>query len=303
MFCLLPIIALLAVNGPAIGPGDYVRSVKMGDETRTFLVHVPKSYDAAKPTPVVLAFHGAFTNGAITVHFSGMSEKSDEAGFIAVYPNGTGAGDAILFWNAGLVRMQTDKKQPDDVAFVGKLLDDLATVVNVDPKRVYATGISNGGMMCYRLAAELSDRIAAIAPVSGTMAIDKANPPRPVPVIHFHGLADTIVPYAGIPNTTARRYITYKSVDDTMKIWTKIDGCTGESKVEKLPDSAHDGTTVTKTIWSGGKEGAEVILYAIDGGGHTWPGRQPGVKFLGKSTTNINANDLIWDFFKRHPMP
>ena len=189
------------------------------------------------------------------------------------------------------------------MAFIGKVLDDLATVVNVDPKRVYATGISNGGMMCYRLAAELSDRIAAIAPISGTMAIDKANPKRPVPVIHFHGLADTIVPYGGIPNSSTRRYITYKSVDDTMKIWTKIDGCTGEPKVEKLPDKAHDGTTVKKTTWSGGKDGAEVILYAIDGGGHTWPGRNPVVEFLGKSTKNINANDLIWDFFKRHPMP
>ena len=104
MFCLFPIIALLAVGGPAIGPGDYVRSVKMGDETRTFLVHVPKNYDPKKPTPVVLVFHGAFTNGAITVQFTGMNGKSDEAGFIAVYPNGTGTIDSILFWNAGLVR-------------------------------------------------------------------------------------------------------------------------------------------------------------------------------------------------------
>jgi polyhydroxybutyrate depolymerase len=298
-----PLIALLAVGGTGLGPGDSVRSVKMGDETRTFLVHVPKIYDSKKLTPVVLILHGAFTNGAITVQFTGMNSKSDEAGFIAVYPNGTGPGESILFWNAGLVRMQPGKKQPDDVAFVGKLLDDLATVVNVDPKRVYATGISNGGMMCYRLAAELSDRIAAIAPVSGTMAIDRASPKRPVPVMHFHGLADKIVPYAGIPMTTTQRSITFKSVDDTIKIWAKIDGCTGEPKVEKLPDTAHDGTTVTKTTYGGGKNGAAVILYAIDGGGHTWPGRPPVVKFLGKSTTNINANDLIWDFFQRHPMP
>jgi polyhydroxybutyrate depolymerase len=303
MFSVLPLIALLAVTGAGLGPGDSVRSVKMGDEMRTFLVHVPKNYDAKKPTPVVLVFHGAFTNGAITVLFTGMNAKSDEAGFIAVYPNGTGAGDTFLFWNAGMARMQAGKKQPDDVAFVGKLLDDLATVVNVDPKRVYATGISNGGMMCYRLATELSDRIAAIAPVSGTMAIDKANPKRPVPVMHFHGLADKIVPYAGIANSTTRRSFSFKSVDDTMKIWTKIDGCTGEPKVERLPDTAHDGTMVTKTTWSGGKDGAEVILYAIDGGGHTWPGRPRGLELLGKSTKNVNANDLIWDFFKRHPMP
>ena len=163
MSLFFPLIALLAVSGTGLGPGDSVRSVKMGDETRTFLVHVPKNYDPKKPTPVVLILHGAFTNAAMTVHFTGMNEESDKAGFIAVYPNGTGSTDLFLFWNAGMGRLQAGKKQPDDVAFIGKVLDDLATVANVDSKRVYATGISNGGMMCYRLAAELSDRIAAIA--------------------------------------------------------------------------------------------------------------------------------------------
>ena len=307
MSLLFSFLALLAVNGvsvpAAIGPGDSVRSVKVGEVTRTFLVHVPKSYDAKNPTPVVLVFHGAFTNAAICSLFTGMNGKADEAGFITVYPNGTGVGDIVLFWNAGLWRGPTDKKPPDDVAFTGKLLDDLETVANVDRKRVYATGISNGAMMCYRLAAEMPDRIAAIAPVSGTMAIDKASPKRPVPVIHFHGLADEIVPYGGMPPGSTRRYVNYKSVDETIKIWTKIDGCTGKAKVEKLPDTAHDGTSVSKTTFGGGKDGAEVILYAIGGGGHTWPGREPRVKFLGRSTMNINANDLIWDFFKRHPMP
>ena len=112
----------------------------------------------------------------------------------------------------------------DDVKFVGSLLDDLATVVNVDPKRVYATGMSNGGMMCYRLAAELSDRIAAIVPVAGTMAIDEAKPKRPVPVMHFHGTADRIVPFGGPRNGTPK-FLTFKSVKETIKIWGEINGC------------------------------------------------------------------------------
>jgi len=298
----LHLVTLLAVSAQPLGPGDYNRSVKMGDVERTFVVHVPPKYDAKKPTPVVLVYHGAFTNAAITVLWTGLNAKADQAGFIAVYPNGSGVG-TTLFWNSGFTRIKSkDRPPPDDVAFTAKLLDDLTTVVNVDPKRVYATGISNGGMMCYRLAAELSDRIAAIAAVSGTLAVDNPSPKRPVSVLHFHGLADEIVPYKG-PDEQTARFMPYKSVDDTMRIWAKLDGCPEKPKeVAKLPDKAQDGTTVTRTVYGPGKDGAEVVLYAIGGGGHTWPGRDPVVKFLGKSTGNISANDLLWEFFVKHPM-
>src|SRR6267142_202523 len=165
----------------------------MDEQKRSYLVHVPQNYDHAKHTPVVLALHGATMNGPIMAAFCGMSIKSEEAGFIVVYPTGTGR-KPFLFWNAG-GDWEGIGRQPDDVAFIGKLLDDLATVVNVDEKRVYACGMSNGGMMCYRLAAEMSDRIAAIAPVAGTIAIEESKPKRPVPVIHFHGTKDTFVPF------------------------------------------------------------------------------------------------------------
>ncbi|HEX3999336.1 MAG TPA: PHB depolymerase family esterase [Pirellulales bacterium] len=307
MKLFISLLAILAVSSAraatALAPSNSMRSLKIGDETRTYLVHVPKSYNAKRPTPVVLIFHGAFTNAAVTVGFTGMNKKADEAGFIAVYPNGTGLGDAVLFWNAGQAIPAKGKTPADDVAFVGKVLDDLTKVANVDPRRIYATGMSNGGMMCYRLAAEMSDRIAAIAPVAGTMAIDNAAPKRAVPVVHFHGKADEIVHFGGITKDADRKWIKYKSVDETMKIWAKIDGCTAEPKVEKLPDSAHDGTSVTKTTYGSGNDGAEVVLYAIDGAGHTWPGHDPVVTFLGRSTKNIDADDLIWDFFRRHPMP
>ncbi len=121
---------------------------------------------------------------AITVTWTGLNAKADQAGFIAVYPNGTGV-EAHRCLNSGFMRFRTkDNPPPDDVAFTAKLLDDLATVVNVDPKRVYATGVSNGGMMCYRLAAELSDRIAAIAAVAGARP-STISPKRPVPVLRF----------------------------------------------------------------------------------------------------------------------
>jgi polyhydroxybutyrate depolymerase len=299
----LQLLALLAVTAQPLGPGDSERSVKVNDVARTYLVHVPPKYDPKRPTPVVLVYHGAFTNGAMTVHFTGMNAKADQAGFIAVYPNGSGAG-STLFWNAGPTRFRlADRPVPDDVAFTAKMLDDLATVANVDSKRVNATGISNGGMMCYRLAAELSDRIAAIAPVSGTTVIADPKPKRPVPVIHFHGLADKIVPYNG-PDESTARMVSYKSVDQTIKTWVKIDGCPEKPKeVVQLPDTAHDGTSVTRTVYGPGKEGSEVVLYAIAGGGHVWPGRDMRIELLGKSTRNISANDLIWEFFEKHPMP
>ena len=194
-----------------------------------------------------------------------------------------------------------NKDRADDVAYIRAVLDDLATVVKVDPKRVYATGMSNGGMMCYLLAAELSDRIAAVAPVAGTMVIEKANPKRPVPIMHFHGTADTFIPFDG-PRKDTPKFIHFKSVEDTIKTWVKIDGCEEKPEIVELPDKAKDGTTVQRKTYGYGKDGAEVVLFVIKGGGHTWPGEKPLVDFIGKSTKNISANDLLWEFFQKHPM-
>jgi polyhydroxybutyrate depolymerase len=294
-------LALSLVCADPLSPGDHTRTVDVDGRTRSYLVHVPPQYDHKQATPVVLAYHGAMTNGPIMTVFCGLNKKSDEAGFIVVYPNGNGSGKVMLVWNAGAFRNRANDEKMDDVGFTAKLLDDLATVVTVDPKRVYATGISNGGMMCYRVAAELSDRIAAIAPVAGTMAIDTPNPKRAVPVIHFHGTDDTLVRYEG-PRVAARRFIPIKSVAETMRTWVKIDECPEEPKETSLPDKADDGTTVVQKTWGPGKDGAEVILYTINGGGHTWPGQPRVIEFLGRSTKDISANDLIWEFFEKHPL-
>ncbi|MEI7836441.1 MAG: GxxExxY protein [Planctomycetota bacterium] len=283
-----------------LGPGDHVRSLKVDGRSRSYVVHVPPQYDATKATPVVLAFHGAMGNGQRMVRFSGLNKTADSAGFVAVYPNGTGLGNSILFFNAGGVAKPMGRPA-DDVKFVAELLDDLAKAMNVDARRVYATGMSNGGMMCYRLAAELSDRIAAIAPVSGTQATEECNPKRPVPVMHFHGTDDKLVPFGG-PNQRTPKWIKFKSVDDTVKLWAKLNNCPTEPTVTDLPDTAKDGTSVKKMVYGPGKDGAEVVLFIIKGGGHTWPGQTPPVSFIGKSTRNISANDLIWEFFQKHPM-
>jgi polyhydroxybutyrate depolymerase len=298
----LPVLFVVAITLSATpnGPGDHMRKLTVDGRERSYLVHIPPQYDPNKPTPVVLIFHGAGMNAAMTVPFTGMSEKSDEAGFIAVYPNGTGI-DPFLTLNAGGRRGELAEHSADDVKYVAHLLDDLVHVVNVDQKRVFATGMSNGGMMCYRLAAELSDRIAAIAPVAGTMAIDEAKPKRPVSVLHFHGTADALVPVDG-PGRGTPKFLTFKSVEESIRIWCKINQCPETSVTTCFPNKVDDGTTVKQKTYGPGQDGAEVVLIEIEGGGHTWPGQKPAIGFLGKSTLDISANDLIWQFFQKHPM-
>jgi polyhydroxybutyrate depolymerase len=295
-------LALAVVCADPLAAGDHTRSITVHGNERTYLVHIPPKYDPNKPTPVVLVYHGAMTNGAIMTVFTGLNKKADEAGFIAVYPNGNGTGKLMLIWNSGGLRGRDLNEKYDDVTFTADLLDDLASVANVDSRRTFATGLSNGGMMCYRLAAELSDRIAAVAPVAGTMAIPEARPKRPVPVMHFHGTVDKLVPYSGA-DAAARLVFPFKSVDETMEAWIKINGCPEDPAVVDLPDQVNDGTTVQRKTWGPGKEGAEVVLFVISGGGHTWPGQPRIVEFLGKSSKDISANDLIWEFFEKHPMP
>ncbi|GMU22728.1 MAG: esterase [Phycisphaerae bacterium] len=289
------------LGGQALEPGDHQRTLTTDGRERSYVVHIPKQYDASTPSPVVLVFHGAASNPYGCMWFTGMSTKSDEAGFVAVYPNGVGAG-LLRVWNAGARTGPLADELPDDVKYVDALLDDLATVMNVDPRRVYATGCSNGGMMCYRVAAELSHRIAAIAPVAGPMALDEARPGRPVPVMHFHGTADPIVPFDG-PAKGTPEFLTFKSVEETISIWRRINGCPEKPTVMDHADKVADGTTVKQFTYGPGKDGAEVVLIEIQGGGHTWPGRKPPVKFIGKSTFDISASDLIWAFFQKHPMP
>jgi polyhydroxybutyrate depolymerase len=277
------------------------RSLAAGGRKRTYHVHVPPGYGRHGPAPVVLALHGATMNGPLMAWFSGLDDKANEAGFLAVYPDGTGSRWSY-FWNAGDCCGPAVRGGADDVGFLDALLDDLAGAYAVDPRRVFATGMSNGAMMAYRLASELSDRIAAIAPVAGTMATEGCRPRRPVPVLHFHRTEDEYVPFAAGKGSKSISGVRHRSVEQSVRAWVRAGGCREEPATEVLPDRAGDGTTVTVRTYGGGGGGAEVVLVAVGGGGHTWPGRQPGTRVLGRSTRNVSANDLMWEFFERHPM-
>jgi polyhydroxybutyrate depolymerase len=158
--------------------------------------------------------------------------------------------------------------------------------------------MSNGGMMCYRLAAELSDRIVAIAPIAGTIAIDESNPRRPVPVMHFHGMKDRIVPFE-LGKGRTPGFMRLKDVDGSVQTWVKLNECEDKPVTEVLSKEGDELKVLRKT-YVGGKEGAEVVLVVIEDGGHTWPGQPPPVGFIGKSATNVSANDLMWEFFQKH---
>lgn len=281
-------------------PGDHVRTLTVDGRMREYLVHVPPGSTADKEAPVVLAFHGGLSNARQMAHFCGLSDKANDVGFLAVYPNGTGLTEGVLTWNAGNCCGYAQRQNVDDVAFVRALLDDLARVARVDARRVYATGMSNGGLMAYRLADELSDQIAAIAPVGGPMGTETCKPARAVSVMHFHGTDDKFAPFDGGKGERSVSQIHFFSVQHSIDNWVRANGCPRAPVVTPLDVKVDDGTRVIRSVYGPGEDESEVILYRIEGAGHTWPGRKPALLFLGKSTLNISANDLMWEFFRKH---
>jgi polyhydroxybutyrate depolymerase len=301
MHVLAALAMLFVADVVPLGPGDYSRSVRWDGHERSYLVHVPPQYAPDSPMPVVLAFHGGGGNARNMIVFSGLNEKADRAGFIVAYPEGTGRLDRMLAFNAGNCCGQAADRNIDDVAFIREVLDDLEGIANVDRRRVFATGMSNGAMMAYRLASEMSDRIAAIAPVSGPMGTKECRPGRAVSVIHFHGDADEFAPFMG-GKGRGRSGTDFYSVDHSINAWVHANGCRRDPATIRLPDLDDDGTTVKQVRYDAGDDGAEVVLVVIEGGGHTWPGREPRVRSLGVSTRDISANDMMWEFFQQHPM-
>jgi len=301
MITLPALLTAAVLAATPLGSGDHARTLTAGGLLRSYLAHIPATYDSGKPTALVLAFHGGGTNAESMVRFSGLNAKSDEAGFVVVYPNGTGRLKRVLTFNGGNCCGYAASHKIDDVEFTRAILDDLATQVNIDRNRVFATGMSNGAIMAYRLASELSDRIAAIAPIAGPMGTERAAPRRPVSVIHMHGTDDEFAPLHGGKGRGVSGTNFY-SVEYSVQTWVKANGCQAEPTVERLPDIAKDGTGAVRKIYRPCNDGAEVALVVIESGGHTWPGQPPRLKILGTSTNNVSANDLMWEFFQTHPM-
>jgi polyhydroxybutyrate depolymerase len=277
-------------------------TIEHGGRARRYIVRPPAGYDGNQPLPVVINFHGGGGTASAAVRQSRMDETADRHGFILVLPEGTGVlPRRFLTWNAGHCCAYAVENNIDDVGFVRKMLDDLQVRYRIDPRRVYATGISNGGMLCYRLACEMPDRIAAIAPVSANLGVDGPVPTRPVPIIHFHGLEDANVPFAGGVGANARVKVAHRSVPDTVAWFSKVNGIDpGAPQVEQRADAE-----IQRFLPQPGSNGAPIVVYKIREGGHTWPGGVDITRQLGTGNLvqTVDANELMWDFFRQFNLP
>ena len=305
MFCIL-LFDFSLQNAIAGQVASTARSIILAGLDRTYLIHVPNSYDKTKPMPLLIVLHGGggTGEGMVKLTLRGFNRLSEKEGFIVVYPDGI-----EKHWNDGRenVSYRAHRERIDDVGFIAALIDVLAKQYSIDLNRVYATGISNGAMMSFRLGCELSEKITAIAPVAGSMPESlpaRCLPSRPVPVLMISNTDDRLVPWGGGDIRFGRKtFGRALSVPETVKYWINHNQCSSSAAISMEPDrDPQDGTRVRKEWYNQCRESSEVILYAIEGGGHTWPGGDQYLPqwIIGKTNRDIDANEVIWDFFKKH---
>jgi polyhydroxybutyrate depolymerase len=263
-------------------------------QTRKYLLHVPASYDPDQPTPLVISIHGFVQWPANQQSVSRWNDIADENGFLVVYPRGTGFP---LRWN-------TRPSQDDpgvverELQFFSDLFDHLSSSYAIDPTRIYVNGMSNGGGMSDLLACKLSDRIAAFGGVAGAYAYPRedCHPSRPMPVIAFHGVEDQIVNYQGGDSSRDQRY-DFPAVEDWAAGWAALNSCGSSPELSDITNE------ITRIYYSSCTEGADVILYSVADGGHTWPGgRKLPVWIAGYTNPDIHASALMWEFFSRYSL-
>ncbi|QUQ65687.1 Ricin-type beta-trefoil lectin domain-like protein [Kutzneria sp. CA-103260] len=285
---------------PSLGEGEYNTPVSFAGKTYQVLVHIPHRTNAK--LPMVLNLHGSSGTGASQLNYTAMAATADADGFIVAAPTGVVPSGSGYIWNVPYV---TPSGTRDDVGFIRQVIDTLTAGACVDPARVYATGYSGGGRMTSALGCMLADKIAAIAPVAGiragrpdpqdTSRPDPAScqPSRAVPVIAFHGQQDNTNPYYGGGDGTAWRY----SVPVAQQRWATLNSCTAG------PNTSQVTTHVSLTKYTNCRGGADVQLYSVSDGGHTWPGSPYESAGNGTTTREVSANTLMWQFFQQHPMP
>jgi len=287
-------------NEPFPPPQEFrfYQSVRLDGWKRTYLLNLPPNYYSSPDQfPLVIALHGF---GGDAYQFESnyrFTDKADKEQFIVVYPEGVRSSGALGMrsWNAGYCCDYATENQVADVRFINELIDLLIAGYRVDAKKIYVTGMSNGGMMAYRLAAELSDRIAAIAAVSCSMVLAQdIHPSRPVPIMHLHSVNDEIIPYNGGEGIGGYYF---PPVDSVLSVWAAADECLVDPLV--LVD---DGK-YRLTEWSGCSGGASIRFYLTQDGGHAWPGGEKPRPQADEPSRAIDANELIWDFFQEHKLP
>ena len=266
--------------------------VTSAGQTREYILYVPKSYDRARPAPLVISMHGAANWPSFQMNLTQWNTLADAHGFIVVYPAGEGGGPKT--WH--LEGRRTPARMPD-VVFISELIDTLEASYAIDPARIYASGLSNGGGMTFALSCTLPDRIAAFGPVASaiTLPLDWCPHARPAPMIAFHGTADRFTPYDGANVWLAPE--PFPSIPEWTSAWARRNHCGANASDSVVaPD-------VTRREYLGCADAAAVVLYTIEGGGHTWPGGTPMPEWLvGRTSRGVDATSLMWTFFSEHPL-
>jgi polyhydroxybutyrate depolymerase len=281
---------------------DQHGTILVDGRERSYALHIPKSYDNSKPAPLLIALHGRLDTGEGEERLAHFDKVSDEYGFLAAYPNGLRRS-----WADGRGDTPSDEDDIDDVRFIAVLIDKLAVDYQVDPKRIYAAGMSNGGFMSGRLACELSSKIAAVAIVDASLSAEVAancQPAKPVSVMIVQGTKDPLVPLAGGAigrNGSGGQVLSH---EEAVRKWAALNKCSGAPQRNSIADRAGDGTTIEVETYSLCADGSEVRGDVVVNGGHTWPGGEQYLPaaFIGKTTRNMDGSEAIWTFLSRHAL-
>jgi polyhydroxybutyrate depolymerase len=309
---------------PVLAPmnGSYVFHLTFDGAARDYRVHVPPAAVYGQPLPMVMNLHGATQNGQLEELTSDMDANADQHGYLVVYPDGTRiskvltpdpvAKSAQYGWNAGQCCGLPVTTHQNSVGFLERVIADVAARTPVNLRRVYMTGISNGGMMAYAMAAEASDHVAAIASVSGQVELPTIHPSRPVPTMEFHSVNDPIALFAGTPNKNPKLVL---SVMEGIRQWVKADGCAttphAGPEIVGAPGSISAGETATPITYTHCAAGTQVALWRFTGSGHVWPGSPLNtgpmkdwiLAGVGRGIVLVNANETMWQFFSRYELP
>ncbi|MBU0468302.1 MAG: hypothetical protein KKD07_01525 [Candidatus Omnitrophica bacterium] len=326
---ILPFVFICRISFAQLPDGHQEFILEHDDLQRKFIIYLPSAYDNEQEIPLVIAIHGGGGSAEGSIHYFELTQKAEEEKFIIAYPQGFAIkvlGKNFGSWNGGNCCGPALKNNIDDVGFIRKMILQIEKDFKVDPKRVYATGMSNGAIMSYALACELSDKIAAIAPVGSIGHYKQCEPQYPVPVLHIHGIDDPCAVYEGCTDCQGcsakfmksmglkfkENRMDVESVTSFLDKHRQINGCSYVTK----ETFKNKGATCLE--YQNCDNNADVILCSVKGLGHTWPGRttysakscdfrpngflcRSWINSVGQLNQDINANDMIWEFFQNHP--
>ena len=306
---VVAVVISVAVGFPQAQPGGARRdasraqtvAISFQGRARHYLLYVP-----AKPAgSLVLAFHGGGQTAAQMQRITGFDAIADRERFIVAYPEAFERS-----WADGRNSTSAEQQGIDDVGFAKAVVEDIARVHTIDRSRIFATGLSNGGILTYRLACEAADAFSAIAPVIAAIATGRAQscrPSVPIAVLGIQGVVDPSVPFDGGNVGGSPRGGKVQGSRATQELWRSLNGCSGNAQSASLPILVHDGTSVDRRSYAGCRRGGEVVWYEIQGGGHRWPpykevggNEEQAQRENGVSSQNINVSEVIWEFFAAH---